>query len=119
MADEPSTAIGRLAAASNSAARRSEASDAAGRDLLGGEGERDVLRQVEVHGALRLAQGGLDRVGHDGGHASLAQRQARLGDRLEQRVVVDGHLDAPAELRGGQVAGERQQGRAARWAGCR
>ena len=42
--------------------------------------------------------------------ASSAQRG--LGDRLEQRVVIDPHLHAPAELVGVEVAGDRDHRRA-------
>ena len=38
--------------------------------------------------------------------------QGGLGDRLEQRVMVDPHLDAPAELVGVEVAGDRDHRRA-------
>ena len=53
-----------------------------------------------------------DRFAHGLGDAALFQAQGRLGDRLEQRVVVDPHLDAAAELIGVEVAGDRDHRRA-------
>jgi hypothetical protein len=67
---------------------------------------RHVLRQVEVDGPGRLAQRQRDRLGDGGCDGAGAQRQRRLGDRTEERVVVDRHLDTPAELRRRQ--GERR-----------
>ena len=80
------------------------------RFLVGGE--RHVLRQIEMHRPARLAQREPDRLRQRLGNASALERQRRLGDRLEQRVVVDPHLDAPAELVGVEVAGDRDQRRA-------
>lgn len=82
------------------------------RELLVGGGERDVLRQIEMHRPLRLAQRERDRLRHRLGHASRLKLQRRLGDRLEQRMVVDPHLDAPAELVGIEIAGDGDHWRA-------
>ncbi len=77
-----------------------------------GGGDRDVLRQIEMHRPLRLAQRQRDRLRHRLGHASRLKSERRLGDRLEQRMVVDPHLDAPTELVGVEIAGDRDQRRA-------
>ena len=63
-------------------------------------------------GPVRLAQREADRLVHGLGDAALLQPQRRLGDRREQRVVVDPHLDAAAELVGVEVAGDRDHRRA-------
>src|SRR5215469_11344960 len=82
----PRTAIGRLAAAINPAARASAASGAAASLPGRAGGERDVLRQIEVHRPLRLAQRQRDRSRDRLGHASRLELERRLGDRLEQRM---------------------------------
>ena len=111
----PRTAIGRCAAAISSPARAMAASGARRelrrrarrRHLLVGRRERHVLRQIEMHRPLRLAQREPDGLGQRLADAARCERQRRLGDRLEQRVVVDPHLDAAAELVGVEVAGDR------------
>ena len=75
-------------------------------------GERDVFRQIEVHGSFRLAQRECDRLRQHLGHASLLELERRLGNRLEQRMMVDPHLHAPAELIGVEVAGDGDHRRA-------
>ena len=65
-----------------------------------------------MHRALRLAEREADRLGQRRADLALAQRQRRLGDRLEQRVMVDPHLDAAAELIGVEIAGDGDQRRA-------
>ena len=120
MADEPMTAIGRLAAAISSPARAISASGAGAiamwpagdEDGLGCGRERDVLRQVEMHRAHRLGHGERDGGAHRLRDAPALQPQRRLGDRLEQRVVVDPHLDAAAELVGVEIAGDGDHRRA-------
>ena len=74
--------------------------------------QRDVLRQIEMHRTLRLAQRQPDRLRQCLGDASWLEPQRGLGDRLEQGMVVDPHLDAPAELIGIEVAGDRDHWRA-------
>ena len=120
IADEPSTAIGRLAFAISSAAlaimsavggRTFDSAFIAARVALGGR-ERHVLRQVEMHRPARLAHGDADRLLHRLGDLALLQPERRLGDRREQRVMVDPHLDAPAELLGDEVAGDGDHRRA-------
>ena len=112
--------MGRLAAAISSAARAMAASGAAasfagcagGCDLLVGGCERHVLRQIEMHRPLRLAQGEPDGLVQCLDDAPPLERQRCLGDRLEQRMVIDPHLNAPAELIGVEVAGDRDHRRA-------
>jgi hypothetical protein len=82
------------------------------REPFVGGGECDVLRQIEMHRPLRLAQRERDRLRHRPGHASRLELECRLGDRLEQRMVVDPHLDTPAELIGVEIAGDRDHRRA-------
>ena len=82
------------------------------RHRLAGHGQRHVLRQVEMHRPLRLAQRQLNRIGHRFGDRAGLELQRGFGDRLEQRMVVDPHLDAPAELVLVEVAGDRDQRRA-------
>jgi hypothetical protein len=82
------------------------------RGLFIGRGERDVFRQVEMHRSLRLAQRQGDGLRQRLDDKALLERQRRLGDRLEQRVVVDPHLDASAELIAIEVAGDRDHRRA-------
>ena len=82
------------------------------RNLLVGGRERHVLRQIEMHRPLRLAQRDPDGLRQGLDDAAPLERQRRLGDRLEQRMVVDPHLDAPAELIGVEVAGDRDHRRA-------
>ena len=65
-----------------------------------------------MHRPARLAHGDADRLAHGLGDLALLQAERRLGDRLEQRVMVDPHLDAPAELVGVQVAGDGDHRRA-------
>jgi hypothetical protein len=98
MADEPITA----------SVRRRRHRDVAGRrgDGLGRGRDGDVLRQVEVHRAHRLGHGERDGSAHRLRDASALQPQRRLGDRLEQGVVVDPHLDAAAEQVGVEIAGD-------------
>src|SRR5262245_9048182 len=111
IAVEPSTAIGRSAAATNSPARLTAASEAgASLPACAGAGtrslvaaSRDILRQIEMHRSLWLAERQRDRVRDRLGHASPLEPERCLGDRLEQRVVVDPHLYAPAELIGVEV----------------
>jgi hypothetical protein len=120
MADDPMTAMGRLAAAISSAARAITASGAGGkrrrlrrrRDLLVRGRERHVFWQIDMHRPLRLAQRDPDGLRQGLDDAPLLERQRRLGDRLEQRMMVDPHLDAPAELVGVEVAGDRDHRRA-------
>ena len=118
MADEPRTATGRRAALKISAARCLEASDGArSRRPVGIAGTSSVAdasatsRQVQVNGPQRLAEGDRESLGQNRGHPALAEAQGRLRDRLEERVMVDGHLDAPPELGGGQIARDREERR--------
>ena len=71
--------------------------------------ERHVLGQIEVDRALRLGQRELDCLLQRRADFAPAQRQRRLGDRPEQRVMVDPHLDAAAELVAVEIAGDRNQ----------
>ena len=75
-------------------------------------GEGDVLRQVQMYRTQRLGQRNPDRRRHGLADPPRAQREACLGDRPEQRVVVDEHLDPPAELVAVEVAGDRDHRRA-------
>ena len=81
-------------------------------ELFVGGGEREVFGQIEMHRPLRLAQRQRDRSRHRLGHASRLELERRLGDRLEQRMVVDPHLDAPPELIGVEIAGDGDHRRA-------
>ena len=65
-----------------------------------------------MHRPLRLAQRDPDGLRQGLDDAPPLERQRRLGDRLEQRMVIDPHLDAPAELIGVEVAGDRDHRRA-------
>ena len=82
------------------------------RHRLVGRRQRHVFGQVEMHRPLRLAQGKRDGRGQRRADLALAQLQGRLGDRLEQRVMIDPHLDAPAELIGVEIAGDGDERRA-------
>ena len=67
---------------------------------------RNIFGQIEMdrpHGLRHREFDGLDE-----GLADLAALQPKgpLGDRLEQRVVVDPHLDAAAQLFGDEIAGD-------------
>ena len=114
------TATGRRASRSSAAARsrarlRGRAQPAPGgnrRDVLGRRREGDVLGEIEVHRPRRFAQRDLQRLGQDRGHAPASEGEAGLGDRPEQRVVIDGHLDAAPELGRGEIARDGQQRRA-------
>src|SRR6266545_6322870 len=103
IAVEPSTAIGRSPAAKSSPARASAASGAGasfpGRAGVRG-GERDILRQIEMRRPLGLGERQRNRLRDRLGDAAPLEPKRRLGDRLEQRVVVNPHLYAPAELIG-------------------
>jgi hypothetical protein len=112
------TAMGRFADAISSAARDGGVGCGGKRrrlrrrrHLLVGGCERHVLRQIEMHRPLRLAQRDPDGLRQGLDDAAPFERQRRLGDRLEQRMVVDPHLDAPAELIGVEVAGDRDHRR--------
>ena len=120
IADEPSTAIGRCAAAINSRGARNRGIGRR-RDLRGrrqrrhrlvGRRDGDIFRQIEMHRSHRLAQREADRLDQCLADAPFLQLQRRLGDRLEQRVVVDPHLDAAAELIGVEIAGDGDHRRA-------
>ncbi|MCX7314614.1 MAG: hypothetical protein NTV56_23630 [Alphaproteobacteria bacterium] len=65
-----------------------------------------------MHRTARLAHGDADRLFHGFGYLALFQPERCFGDRRKQRMVVDPHLDAPAELVGVQVAGDGDQRRA-------
>ena len=65
-----------------------------------------------MHRPHRLAQRQREGLCQGLGDPPALEPQRRLGDRLEQRVVVDPHLDAAADLVGVEVAGERDQRRA-------
>jgi len=65
-----------------------------------------------MHRPLRLAQRERGRLRDRLGHASRLKLERRLGDRLEQGMVVDPHLDAPSELIGVEIAGDRDHRRA-------
>ena len=82
------------------------------RHRLVGRCERDVLGQIEMHRTLRLAQRKPDRLRKRRADLALAQRQRRLGDRLEQRMMIDPHLNAAAELIGIEIAGNGDERRA-------
>ena len=82
------------------------------RQRLVGGGKRDVLRQIEMHWPLRLAQRDTDRMRERFRDGAAFERQGGLGDRLEQRMMVDPHLHAPAKLVGVEVAGDGDHGRA-------
>ncbi len=82
------------------------------RHRLVGRRDRHIFRQVEMHRPHRLGEREADRLDQRLADAALLQLQRRLGDRLEQRVVVDPHLDAAAELIGVEVAGDRDHRRA-------
>ena len=82
------------------------------RDLFVGGCERDVFRQIEMHRPFRLAQRDRDRLRQRLRNAPLLELERRLGNRLEQRMMVDPHLNAPAKLIGIEVAGDRDHGRA-------
>jgi hypothetical protein len=77
--------------------------------LRGGEG--DVLGQVQMHGPLRRGECERDRRAQRLADAPLFEPEGPLGDRREQRVMVDPHLDAAAELLGHEIAGERDHRR--------
>ena len=79
--------------------------------LLGGR-KRDVLRQVEMHRPLRRRERERNRRPQGLADAPLFEAEGPLGDRREQRVVVDPHLDAAPELLGDKIAGERDHRRA-------
>ena len=120
IADEPITAIGRFACAISSAALAISSSGATAnaarfcrgcRRLAGGR-QCHVLRQIEMHRPARLGHGEADRLVDGRGDRPILQRPSRLGDRLEQRVVVDPHLDAAAELVGVEIAGDGDHRRA-------
>ena len=81
------------------------------RHVLGGRSQRDILGEVQMNGPQGLAQGDLERLGQHRGHLALSQGKGRLRDRPEERVMVDRHLDAPAELRRGQITRDRQERR--------
>jgi hypothetical protein len=74
--------------------------------------QRHVFRQVEMHRPLGLGERQRDRRIHDFGDAPLLQPEGRLGDRCEQGMVVDPHLDAAADLAGVEIAGDRDHRRA-------
>ena len=82
------------------------------RHRLVGRRERHVFGQIEMHRPLRFAQRQPDRFAQGLGDAALFEPQRRLGDRVEQRMVVDPHLDAPAKLIGVEVAGDGDHRRA-------
>ena len=92
--------------------RGKPAPDGNRRDVLGRGSEGDVLGEIEVYGSRRFAERHLQRLGQDGGHAPAPEGEAGLGDRPEQRVVIDGHLDAAPQLRRGEIARDGQQRRA-------
>ena len=120
MAVEPSTAIGRFALAISSPALSDDAvrrwQDFGQRLHRRGVAlrgrQRHILRQVEMHRAARLAHGEADRLLHRLGDLAVLQAERALGDRLEQRVMVDPHLDAAAELIGVEIACNRDHRRA-------
>ena len=62
-----------------------------------------------MYGALRLGQGNANGFGNRLGNALSTQKEARLGNRFEQRCVVDPHLQPPPELRLVERAGERDE----------
>ena len=119
--DRPLRGAQQFAGSRDGARRRRRQRDAPGRraycpgrrrQRLGGWRQRHVLGQVEMHRALRLGQGELQCLRQRGDNFARAQAQARLGDRLEQRVMVYPHLQPAAQLRLVQRAGDRDQGRA-------
>ncbi len=120
IADAPITATGRRAFRSSVAATldrglgrwRSATRRRHRRHVLGRRRHRHVLGQVEMDGPRRLAQRDRERLREHRRHATAPQRQRRLRDRTEERVVIDRHLDAAADLRGRDVAGDRDHRRA-------
>jgi len=74
--------------------------------------ERHVLRQIEMHRPLGFAECQRDRRAHGLGDAAFFQAERCLGDRSEQRMVVDPHLNAAAELIGIEIAGDGDHRRA-------
>ena len=74
--------------------------------------QRHVLRQVEMHRAGRLGERQRQRRIHRLDDAPPFKPERAFGDRGEQCVVVDPHLDAAPELAGVEIARDRDQRRA-------
>ena len=117
---EPMTAIGRLAAAISACARATASSGAAA-SFVGwaGAATRSFVAASATSSGRSRCTGPLGSLSASAiAWSSVSaidpvfERQRGLGDRLEQRVVVDPHLDAPAELIGVEVAGDRDHRRA-------
>ncbi len=122
MALAPITATGRLAAAMQLAGAR-ERRGRCGPRARAGRRRRPARPRARWRAprppAGRDAPAPAARSGRAPAPASASRRsmppcepQRRLGDRLEQRVMVDPHLQAAAELRGDELAGDRDHRRA-------
>ena len=83
-----------------------------GRRLANGCRHPHVLGQIEMDGARRLSLSQCDGLRHPVRHVVHTQGEGGLGKRPEQRVVVDAHLNPAVEPGAGNVAGDRQHGRA-------
>ena len=75
------------------------------RDCLSRHRNRNVFRQIEMNRPHGFGQRQPHRLCDGFCYRAFAQHPARLGNRREQLLVVDIHLDTPAELVGIQVAG--------------
>lgn len=82
------------------------------RHAFGRGRDRDVFRQIEMDRTLRFRHRKADRSGERLRDLALLEPERALGDRLEQRVMVDPHLDTAAELFGDEIAGNGDHRRA-------
>lgn len=71
----------------------------------------NIFRQVEVDGAGRLSHGQRQSLLDGGGDASGGELVACLGERPEDGLVIDAHLDATRKLRAGYLASNGQHRR--------